>query len=60
MEIQNDKIDKYVYLCHLYEEMDEKERESLMRVAGKLFEAQLSIGNDRLGLSGETDEAEMA
>ena len=47
MKAQNDK---HADLCHLYEKMDEKERETLIRVAGKLLEAQLSIKNEKPGL----------
>ena len=60
MKLQNDKNDKHVDLCQLYEKMDEKERETLLRVAAKLFEAQLSICSDKSGLLGETGKAEMA
>ena len=51
------KNDKHVDLCQLYEKMDEKEQETLINVAGKLFEVQLSISNDKSGLLVEADQA---
>ena len=59
MMIQNDNINKYVDLCQLYEQMDEKEREALVRVAGKLFEMQAAIGNEKSGLLMGIEKTEM-
>ena len=51
MKLQNDNNDKHVDLCRYYEKMNEKERETLIRAADRLFEAQLSIRNDKSSLS---------
>jgi hypothetical protein len=47
MKVLNDKIDKRIDLCQLYEKMDEKGREILIEIADRLFETQVSIGNDK-------------
>jgi len=51
METKND--DKRVDLQKLYEGMDEKEREALIRVAEKLHKTQVLICKDKSGLADE-------
>jgi len=60
MSGKDDKIDKYVDVCQLYEKLDEKERETLMKVIGKLFEAQSLISKDKARLKEKKGKAEKA
>jgi len=60
MDNKDDKIYKHVDLCQLYEKLDEKERETLMKVIGKLFETQSSISKDKSDLKIEADKHEFA
>jgi len=58
MEKKVDKIDKHYNLCQLYEQMDEKEREALIRTAGKLSEVQASMDSVMSELKVESNRTE--
>jgi hypothetical protein len=55
-----DENGKHYDLCQLYEKMDSKGQETLMYVAGKIYEVQSSIENNKANLKVETDKQEMA